>query len=66
MAIIYCSKFFPQSLIYSPATVYQDRNEQDLITNLENEIYGYRNTYKLLQNIEEIPTILPDQIKKLY
>lgn len=57
-------KFFPQSLIYSPATVYQDRNEQDLITNLENEIYGYRNTYKLLQNIEEIPTILPDKTKK--
>jgi len=31
-------KKFPNSVIYNKATVYQDRNEQDLITNLEKEI----------------------------
>lgn len=36
--------FFPGSIIYNQATVYQDRNTQDLITNLENEVIGYRNT----------------------
>jgi len=35
---------FPDSVIYDVATVYQDRNIQDLVTNLENEIIGYRNT----------------------
>ena len=30
--------YFPDSVIYNKATVYQDRNLQDLITNLENEI----------------------------
>jgi len=56
-------KFFPNNLIYCPATVYQDRNEQDLITNLENEVYGYRNTSKLINNIEEIPSLLPEKTK---
>ena len=31
-------------LIYNRASVYQDRNVQDLVTNLEKEIIGYRNT----------------------
>jgi len=34
----------PDKLIYNRASVYQDRNVQDLITNLEKEIIGYRNT----------------------
>ncbi len=41
---------FPSALIYNRASVYQDRNEQDLITNLENEILGYRQTLPLVQN----------------
>tara|TARA_Y100001963_G_scaffold134652_1_gene195464 strand:+ start:254 stop:1210 length:957 start_codon:yes stop_codon:yes gene_type:complete len=32
----------------SKATVYQHRNKQDLLLNLENEIVGYRNTSNLL------------------
>jgi hypothetical protein len=34
----------PDKLIYNRASVYQDRNVQDLITNLEKEIIGYRYT----------------------
>lgn len=35
---------FPNSVVYDKSTVYQDRNPQDLVTNLENEVIGYRNT----------------------
>jgi len=48
-------KQFPKSLIYNEATVYQDRNEQDLITNLEKEIIGYRNTLDFIEGDYEIP-----------
>ena len=45
-------KFFPNSLVYNKATVYQDRNVQDLITNLEKEILGYRKTLDICQDWE--------------
>jgi hypothetical protein len=43
-------RFFKENLIYNRASVYQDRNEQDLVTNLENEVIGYRNTLRLLKD----------------
>jgi hypothetical protein len=48
-------KQFPNSVIYNKATVFQDRNEQDLITNLENEVIGYRNTLKFINDEYELP-----------
>jgi hypothetical protein len=57
-------KFFPNSLIYCKPSVYQDRNPQDLITNLEKEIFGYRNTLKFINNIEAIPSLAPEETKK--
>ncbi len=42
----------PDSVVYNKASVYQDRNVQDLVTNLEKEIIGYRNTYNLLNDLE--------------
>lgn len=41
---------FKDNLIYAPASVYQERNVQDLITNLEKEIIGYRHTYEFVCN----------------
>jgi hypothetical protein len=52
--------YFPNSVIYNSASVYQQRNPQDLITNLENEILGYRNTLKLLQNLSKFYEFLPE------
>lgn len=46
---------FKENLIYAPATVYQKRNEQDLIRNMENEILGYRNTLKFINKTFQIP-----------
>jgi hypothetical protein len=53
-------KYFPNSVIYCKPSVYQDRNLQDLITNLEKEIIGYRNTFDLLSNLDNYQNYLPD------
>jgi len=58
--------YFPNSVIYNKASVYQDRNVQDLITNLENEIIGYRNTLKLVKNLENYINYLPEETKKYW
>ena len=42
--------------------VYQKRNIQDLVLNLEKEIIGYRNTYNFLKSEYK----LPDQVSKAY
>ncbi len=52
---------FPQSVIYNSASVYQDRNSQDLVTNLEKEIFGYRNTVHLLKDLKNYTSYLPPQ-----
>lgn len=52
---------FPNSVIYNRASVYQERNPQDLLTNLENEMFGYRNTFKLLDNLENYRRYLPKE-----
>ena len=52
--------YFPNSVIYNRASVYQDRNEQDLITNLENEVIGYRNTLKLIHDLKNLKEYLPE------
>lgn len=56
----------PGCVIYNKATVYQDRNLQDLVTNLENEVIGYRNTYKLLSDLQNYRQYLPEQTLKFW
>jgi hypothetical protein len=53
-------KYFPNSVVYDVATVYQDRNLQDLITNLENEVIGYRNTLEFIRS-ESWESMLPEK-----
>ena len=52
-------KYFPGSVVYNKATVYQDRNEQDLVTNLENEVIGYRGTLDLINDLDNYTEHLP-------
>ena len=54
-AAYFVQKEFPNSLIFGPSSVYQERNEQDLIKNLENELIGYRNTLDLLDGSYKLP-----------
>jgi hypothetical protein len=51
-------------VIYNKASVYQERNVQDLVKNLENEIIGYRNTLALLNDLENYNKHLPDATLK--
>lgn len=58
--------YFPQSVIYSSASVYQARNEQDLVTNLENEVLGYRQTLDLVSDLDNYQTFLPEATKEFW
>ena len=57
---------FPNSVVYNRASVYQDRNVQDLITNLENEIIGYRNTLKLIKDLKNYKNYIPKKSYQFY
>ena len=62
-------KKFPNSVIYNKPTVYQDRNEQDLVTNLEKEIIGYRNTLDFIMgtyDLDELPRKAYDLYRKQF
>lgn len=47
-ASYYFRQKFPKNIVYCPASVYQERNPQDLVKNLENECIGYRNTLEFV------------------
>ena len=55
--------YYPKSVVYNRSTVYQERNDQDLIQNLEDEIFGYRNTLDLLNNLSDWRSLLQDKSK---
>lgn len=53
--------YYPNSVVYNKASVYQDRNKQDLVTNLEKEIIGYRYTTDLIQNLANWENVVPKE-----
>lgn len=53
--------YFPNCVVYCPASVYQDRNVQDLTKNLENELLGYKKTLKLVNDISNFLKYLPKE-----
>lgn len=48
-------KLIKCNIVFNKASVYQERNIQDLVTNLEKEIIGYRNTLNLLNGSYKLP-----------
>lgn len=57
---------FPNSLIYNSSSVFQDRNKQDLVKNLEDEIIGYRNTKTLLESLENYENFMNENTKRFW
>ena len=58
--------YFPNSVVYCPSTVYQDRNVQDLVRNLENEILGYKKTFSVVKDIKNFVNYLPKETLKFW
>ena len=48
---------FKDFVIYNRASVYQDRNKQDLIYNMEKELIGYRNTLDFINGKKLLSSI---------
>jgi hypothetical protein len=57
---------FPNSVVYDVATVYQDRNVQDLVTNLENEVIGYRHTLDFIESGGDYHQFLPTETLRFW
>lgn len=55
---------FKDNLIYCNATVYQERNVQNLVKNMENEMIGYKWGYDEKASINTINEYLPEQTKQ--
>ena len=53
------------NVVYTQASVFQDRNIQNLTNNLKNEFIGYENTLNLLEQLKldsnNIHKFLPDK-----
>lgn len=58
--------FFPNSVVFNKASVYQQRNEQDVIKNLEKEMYGYKKTLTLIRNLDDFEKYLPEKTLEYY
>jgi hypothetical protein len=52
--------------VYDVATVYQDRNVQDLVTNLEKEVIGYRHTLDFISDLDNYEKFLPKESIEFY
>ena len=50
-------------IIFSKPTVYQERNQHNLIKDFNEEVYGYKNTLSFLKNIEDWSTFLNNKTK---
>jgi hypothetical protein len=58
--------YYKDCVVFTKPSVYQERNPQDLIKNLENEIIGYRNNLKLLEDLENYENYLPEKTLEYY
>lgn len=67
-------RYFPGSVVYGEASVYQERNEHNLAKDLNAELIGYDHTLELVQKLfdsgNDDPTawlgLLPDRARKAY
>lgn len=49
-----------ESVVFGPATVFQERNEQDLVKNLADEMLGYKRTLELIEGPADGVGVLPE------
>lgn len=59
-------KYFPGCVIYNRSSVYQKRNPHNIVKDLENEFYGYKNTFNLIKNLKNFEEFLPKYALKFW
>lgn len=57
---------FPRSVVYGKASVTQERNEHDLVKDMEAEMIGYKHSLEFVEAKEEYEKLLPEQATKAY
>lgn len=57
---------FPDSVVYGPATVYQQRNEHNLVKDLEAELLGYHHSLEVATDPKALWKYLPDNAKTAF
>ena len=64
-ASYYLRKHFNENIVYCKPSVYQERNPQDLVTNLENECIGYRYTKRFIDSKYDIDAnFIPGKVRE--
>jgi hypothetical protein len=58
--------YFSNSVIYGPPSVYQQRNEHNLVKDLEDEMIGYKYTYELIKDLKHWQRFIPKKSLKAY
>jgi len=63
----YLAQFmFDTRPVFTKATVYQERNEQSVLKNLEDELFGYKNTSSFLNSLVNRDAYLPKETFHAY
>ncbi len=57
---------FPKSVAFGPASVYQERNEHDLVKDLKAEMLGYEHNLEFVQSPKDWKKFLPPQALVAY
>lgn len=56
-ASYYVQAKFPESVVYGPPSVFQDRNEHDLVKDLEAEMIGYKHALHLAEGLFDMSIV---------
>jgi hypothetical protein len=56
--------YSPYSIVYNRASVFQRRNEHNLVSDLEAEIIGYKNTLNAIENMGMFYNKIPESTQK--
>ncbi len=57
---------FPNSVVYRAPTVYQERNDHDLLADLEAELLGYRQTLSFIEAGRDFERLLPTEARTFW
>lgn len=57
---------FPRSVVYHAPTVHQDRNDHDLVADLEAEVLGYRQTLRFIRAGRDFEEVLPPAAREFW